>query len=298
MSKLITRTAEMIAGEINDIKNQTRALVLYNSIEIGRKLVEAKELVSHGEWGKWLEEKVDYSKTTANNLMKIFKEYGAEQISLLNDRNVKSEIYEKLNYSQAVELLGVPGEIREQFIKENSVEELSTRELKDKIKQLKNALKDVNESKKNLEKQIKESNKEKDNLSNVVLELNKQLEKHNSETNVIVEDLEERLKVANGKIKELEERPVEVNVGLSDKEKEEVEALKEEITTLRREIDKNKTISNRNNESVIKFSMCINDISDKFNELLNIIELETDKDLKDKLSNAINAALDRMKENV
>ena len=298
MSKLITRTAEMIAGEINDIKNQTRALVLYNSIEIGRKLVEAKELVSHGEWGKWLEEKVDYSKTTANNLMNIFKEYGADQISLLNDRNVKSEIYEKLNYSQAVELLGVPGEIRDQFIKENSVEELSTRELKDKIKQLKNDLKDVNESKKNLEKQIKESNKEKDNLSNVVIELNKQLEKHNSETNVIVEELEERLKVANGKIKELEERPVEVNVGLSDKEKEEVEALKEEITTLRREIDKNKTISNRNNESVIKFSMCINDISDKFNELLNIIELETDKDLKDKLSNAINAALDRMKENV
>ena len=73
----ISRTPDMIATEINSIKSQTRIMVLCNSIEIGRRLVEAKEMLPHGEWGKWLETSVDYSQSTANNLMRIFEEYGA-----------------------------------------------------------------------------------------------------------------------------------------------------------------------------------------------------------------------------
>jgi hypothetical protein len=64
-------------------------MVLYNSIEIGRKLTEAKSLLDHGEWGEWLENSVEYSKSTANNLMRIFDEYGSDQITLLGD-NAKS----------------------------------------------------------------------------------------------------------------------------------------------------------------------------------------------------------------
>ena len=82
---MVNRTPEIIAAEINGIKEQTKKMVLYNSIEIGRKLTEAKLLMDHGEWGKWLENAVDYSKSTANNLMKIFQEYGAEQITLLDN---------------------------------------------------------------------------------------------------------------------------------------------------------------------------------------------------------------------
>ena len=125
MSNLvINRTPEVIAAEINSIKEQTRKVLLYNSIEIGRKLVEAKELVPHGEWGKWLEESVDYKKSTANNLMKIFEEYGSSQITLLDD-NLKSQAFGNLNYSQAILLLGLPSEDREKFVEENKVDEMS-----------------------------------------------------------------------------------------------------------------------------------------------------------------------------
>ncbi|MDF2892513.1 MAG: hypothetical protein K0R80_2880, partial [Clostridia bacterium] len=48
-SMLIGRSPELIAAEINNIKNQTRKMMLYNSIEIGRRLIEAKTLVAHGE---------------------------------------------------------------------------------------------------------------------------------------------------------------------------------------------------------------------------------------------------------
>ena len=62
MSEINTsRTTELIAAEIVNIKEQTKKMVIYNSIEIGRRLVEAKEIVGHGEWGKWIEEPVSYT---------------------------------------------------------------------------------------------------------------------------------------------------------------------------------------------------------------------------------------------
>ena len=55
-----------------------------------RRLVEAKGMVEHGQWGEWLEKSVDYSTRTAQNLMKIFEEYGADQIPLFGD-NAKTQ---------------------------------------------------------------------------------------------------------------------------------------------------------------------------------------------------------------
>jgi len=131
----INRTPELIAEEINHIKNQTKVMVIYNTIEIGRKLTEAKSKIPHGEWGKWLEEKVDYSKSTANNLMRIFEEYGSEQMALFGETPPKFQALGNLGYSQLVALLSVPDEERENFINENEVENLSTRELEKLIKE-------------------------------------------------------------------------------------------------------------------------------------------------------------------
>lgn len=39
-------------------------------------LKEAKSLVKHGEWGKWLEESVNYSHRTAGRLIQLYEEYG------------------------------------------------------------------------------------------------------------------------------------------------------------------------------------------------------------------------------
>lgn len=296
----VIRNADVIAAEINGIKEQTRSIVIYNSIEIGRRLCEAKELVEHGEWSKWLEEKVDYSKSTANNLMKIFKEYGSEQISLVGS-NIKDEIYSKLNYSQAVELLGIPEEERRKFVKDNNIEEMSTRKLKEEIKALKDKgreleeeLNKVTDSKNNLEKQYKSSEEEKKNLSDVILNLQDQIEKHNQEVNPVVADLEERLKLANNKIVELQETPVEVNTELADEEREKLEKQIKELEDKLEEAKEKK----KGTESVTKFGVCVNLISDQFNTMLDIIESEKDETVKEKLSIAANRAIDMMKNNL
>ncbi|GAB6172014.1 DUF3102 domain-containing protein [Paradesulfitobacterium aromaticivorans] len=135
MNELIMeRSPSLIATEINSIKEQTRKMVLFNSIEIGRRLAEAKSMLPHGQWGEWLEKSVDYSQSTANNLMRIFEEYGSNQLALF-DNNAKSQALGNLSYTQAVALLGLPRDERDQFIKEHDIDSMSTRELQQAIKE-------------------------------------------------------------------------------------------------------------------------------------------------------------------
>jgi hypothetical protein len=99
-------------------------MILCNNIEIGRRLLEAKSMVGHGEWEIWLKNSIDYSQRTASNLMRIFEEY-ANQIALFGD-NSKSQALADLSYTQAITLLGVPAEERENFIKDNNIGSMST----------------------------------------------------------------------------------------------------------------------------------------------------------------------------
>ena len=126
----------VIEAELDMLKHDTqqkeRAL-LSNYIEIGRRLVEAKAQLLHGEWGAWLKKK-EYSQSTANNFMPLFREYGAEQQSLWGAQ-AKSQTFEKLTYSKALKLLALPTEEeRERFVTENDVEHMSVRELNEALK--------------------------------------------------------------------------------------------------------------------------------------------------------------------
>lgn len=134
MSNGITeiRDKAIIAAEINTIKERTKREVLTACVEIGQRLCEAKQLVQHGHWEQWLNDSVDYSQSTADNLMRIYKEYGDEQINLFGKS--KSQTFKNLTYSQAIALFALPAEEREEFVQENNVEDMSTRKLQEAIK--------------------------------------------------------------------------------------------------------------------------------------------------------------------
>lgn len=131
---LRVRDIEIVTAEIVTIKRQAQQVLITAAIEIGRRLTEAKTMVPYGEWGKYLEERVEYSQSTANNLMKIYKEYGTGQDSLF-DSFANSQAFANLNYTQALALLSVPAEAREAFAVENDVASKSTREIQELIRQ-------------------------------------------------------------------------------------------------------------------------------------------------------------------
>lgn len=135
MSDIITaRDPEIIAAEINTIKKKVQQAVIFASIEIGGKLLEAKSLVKQGEWGAWLENNVEYSQSTAENLMKLYREYGGNQESLF-DTWTGSQTFGKLTYTQHLALLALPFSDRQEFAEKNNAEEMSTRQLQKAIQE-------------------------------------------------------------------------------------------------------------------------------------------------------------------
>lgn len=138
MSAVIARTAEVIAAEIRYIKADAGKYMLKSVIEIGKRLTEAKELVGHGNWEQWLIDNVEYSQSTANNVMRIFSEYGDAQINLLTG-DAPAEVFSSLSYSQAVALFALPMDKRREFVEENDIEGMSTRDIAAAIKAKKEA---------------------------------------------------------------------------------------------------------------------------------------------------------------
>ena len=139
MDESITeRTPLAIANEINRIKQETSKIMLTSAIEIGRRLKEAKALLPHGEWGKWLVESVSYSQRTANKLMQHFKEYGDKLFATGDDDGrSNSPVLANLTYYQALLLLGIPEDERERFILEHDVKNMTTGELDRALKERK-----------------------------------------------------------------------------------------------------------------------------------------------------------------
>lgn len=142
-----TRTPSAIADEINSIKTQAGAVMASafsfarrSVFEIGKRLEEAKSLLHHGEWGNWLAENVDYSESTANNIMRCYREFGDEQIDMLSGVS-DADFFSSLKQSQMVELFALPKHERRAFVDEHREElesgEMSVRELKEEIKRLK-----------------------------------------------------------------------------------------------------------------------------------------------------------------
>lgn len=319
MGEVVTvRTPVIIANEINSIKDQTRTVILCNSIEIGRRLCEAKLLVDHGEWGEWLKTYIDYSKSTANNLMRIFEEYGAPSIPLFGD-NSKSQALGNLSYTQAVALLGVPD--KEEFIKENDVENMSTRELQEAVKAQKHAEKRAEEAEKKVreaesaneaqskltkaaEKRAKEAEesleKEKKKTQAEVKRLTGLLEtaKNNGDSSEKLAQLEADLEEAQNQVQELTNEinePVTIEAAVIEKVPEEIE---QELNELR---EKNKNLEEqaaRQSAEVLKFSLYFDSLTTGFKGLLGSLEAikEVDMEKYEKYKNAVNGLLDKMSE--
>ena len=120
------RDIETITGEILDAKRAGGEAIL----TIGQRLAEAKAMLDHGEWLPWLTERVEFSERSAQNFMRLAREWSNPQT--LAD----------LGASKALTLLALPEEERDGFIssvhvvdgEEKTAAEMSARELAQAIR--------------------------------------------------------------------------------------------------------------------------------------------------------------------
>jgi len=292
------RTPEIVAAEIRQIADQTRKMVLNSSIEIGKRLCEAKEMVPHGEWTAWLEKNVDFSQSSANNFMKIYTEYGDIQGELWG-ASAKSQTFGNLSYSQAVALLAVPAEEREEFVKENHVEDMSTRELQEAIKARDTAMEEATKSwETEREKILKENQKitksldyanKKLEIANKKLEMEKELhdKQHNAAEAVKQEQAEE--------IARLKEQLAKAE------EKESTATLEEaaEIARLREQLKKAESLGAErmaSDEEVARFKVLFQTVQNNFSDLMDAMVCIKDMGAKAKRKAAIGKLLEKLME--
>lgn len=211
MNEMNPRTIGMVTQEINQLTAQAQRLILGHAIEIGRRLTEAKQMLSHGEWGKWLKEEIHYSKSSANNMMRIFDAYGSTQMGLFGPE-ANSQTFGDLEYSKALALLSVPAEEREQFAQEVDAEHISVRQLKAAIQERDAAQKQAAEAAAEWEL-AKEALREKEKAIQLA---NQRLEASASEADSLRKENEQ-----------LRQRPVDVAVEQIDAVPEQLKAAEE-----------------------------------------------------------------------
>ena len=123
----IVRTPEVITQEIKNEIQRVQESVIEGTINIGRMLCELKAALPVGSWCQWLSENFGYSERTAQNAMAIYKEYGKKGIPTgLKNASV----------TNALQLIGLRDDIRHELIDSGDAESLSSRELKERIKEL------------------------------------------------------------------------------------------------------------------------------------------------------------------
>lgn len=121
------RDIETITAEILTLKQNAGDAI----IKIGQRLIEAKAMLSHGEWLPWLNDRVEFSERSAQNLMRLSREWSNPQA--LAD----------LGATKALTLLALPPEERETFMEEHhlvngeekTVIDMTSRELEQAIRE-------------------------------------------------------------------------------------------------------------------------------------------------------------------
>ena len=228
MNAVINRSGDVIAAEINFIKRRTQETVLSAAVEIGRLLCEAKLGVVYGDWGKWLEENVDYSVSTANNLMKLYNEYGDKpQQSLFDDNS--QDIFAMLSPSQALVLTALPEAERKEFVETHDMTDISVRELQKEVDRLKADKAASDKSAKAEKAELKKKLKDADSLRKKAEGDLKAAQDAKKESDNRCWDLKNELKKTQTELEDLKANPTVVEQVNVDQGAVDADAIRKEV---------------------------------------------------------------------
>ena len=157
------RDIDVITEEINFYKQQAGMAIL----EIGKRLVEAKAQLSHGEWLPWLEKKVEFSERSAQQYIRLWKEYG------------KSATVADLGVRKALVLLALPENERDSFAgethavdgAEKTAAEMTVKELEKAVAERNAARQEAEQAKLAYDQEIAQAKQKRDEIVREAAEL-------------------------------------------------------------------------------------------------------------------------------
>jgi hypothetical protein len=238
-----------ITAEIKYISKSMNNMLLQCLIEIGKRFAKAKTLVQYGKWGEYCEKYTGYKQAMAENYIKIYKEYGADQQSLFGNFE-NSESIKNLGVTKLIELTAIPADEREHFVEENNITEETTVKQLHKLIQEKTDALDRAEKKqavaeKKLEEQIKQSEQAAKDKQLMIERLQAELDIRNAEPATVPQDeLEKMMQEADENAKKSLQKEIdrlteekEKAVQAAEKSKEKYKKLKDEVSAEKEKVD-------------------------------------------------------------
>ena len=122
----IANTTHNNIARLDDLAAEARFCVQginMNLFRLGRVLIEAKQLVDHGEWLGWIRDNAgDMSVTKAENLMAICSRFEGRKE------------FEGIGQTKLIKLLSLPEGTEDQFIQDHDLDSMTTREVGEAVK--------------------------------------------------------------------------------------------------------------------------------------------------------------------
>ena len=298
------RTLPVIISEIKIIEQHVTKTAIEGAIQIGERLQEAKELAGHGNFGQWCQENLNYSQDTAQKFMKLAREYGGQNNVLAN-----TAMSRNFSISNALSLLKVPEEDREQFVEEHQVEDMTNKELEEEIRQL-------NEEKASRERTIEVLNNSMRNEAEKLLQAQHEIEdlkrklddasveavdpKEVEKLKTKLEKTEAALEKEKEKLKkEKDDRQTAIDKELKAAGDAMQEQAKKSIESLQKEVDRLKRREQKaGNETLLKFKILVDQLQDVFRQAGECILAEEDQEKADKMNAALRQVLQSMEEDL
>lgn len=299
------RTLPVIISEIKIIEQHVTKTAIEGAIQIGERLQEAKDKIGHGNFGDWCKENLNYSQDTAQKFMKLAREYGDKNSMLAN-----TAMSRNFSISNALSLLKVPEEDREQFVEEHQIEDMTNKDLEEEIRKLKKEkeeLKHIAECRKGIidraESAANDLRYEAEDLKRKLQDAKTQAESDPEEMEKLQKKLrkaEESLKKEKEKLKkEQEDRQATIDKELKAAGERMQEQTKASIEGLQSEIEKlKKRQQNAGNESLLRFKVFVDQLQDAFSRAVECILDEEDQEQADKMNTALKAVLKNMEEDL
>ena len=169
------RSIEIVTAEIHTIRDNVARMFMDGVVQIGRRLEEAKQLVPQGEWLHYLDTELGYKPSTAQNYMRIAREFGDGQVGLSG--KTAQDFFGKLGYAQLLPLLGMPEEEREALAEEHDLAGMSSREIQALVKERDEAKAAADEARARAEQQGQEARHAHDELADVKNKLKAETQK-------------------------------------------------------------------------------------------------------------------------
>ena len=212
------KSTEQLTAEVNVRYRQAEQLAGMSAMmlaDAGRRLIEIKARIPHGQFEAWCADNLEFSKSKAEKMMKL-----AERVADENSLFSKTETFTDIGISRVWALLAAPEEVAAEVIETNDVESMTVRELKAELARVK-------EEKEAAERKAEMIDHNNDDIRKELASMQRKLSETVSEKEFgeMQEDYERRVKALNEELNQVEDDKAGVQEKL-DKAKEDLKKQK------------------------------------------------------------------------